>query len=148
MTRTDGHNDCCTPARADGLDRDAASAPVAHQALAVPVTSTRADDPGAQMVDLTGGTFVMGTNDPGAHPLDGEGPVREITVSPFRIDAVAVTNERFGNFVDATGYETEFGSFRLVVRFCRLPSTRSSLHPVGAAGAMVAAGVRRSLAQP
>jgi formylglycine-generating enzyme required for sulfatase activity len=59
------------------------------------------------MIRLPGGTFLMGTEDREGFPSDGEGPVREITVSPFWIDATAVTNERFAAFIDATGYVTE-----------------------------------------
>ncbi len=115
MTRADDHKGCCTPARADCAGPEAASAPVASPVTVAPHPAPHsqapARDPGARMVDLEGGTFAMGANDPGAHPLDGEGPVRDITVSPFRIDAVAVSNERFANFVEATGYETESERF-------------------------------------
>jgi formylglycine-generating enzyme required for sulfatase activity len=63
------------------------------------------------MVLLTGGTFRMGTEDPGGFREDGEGPVRDVTVSPFWIDVHAVTNERFAAFVDGTGYVTEAERF-------------------------------------
>ncbi|MEV0210170.1 formylglycine-generating enzyme family protein [Streptomyces sp. NPDC050788] len=63
------------------------------------------------MVLLPGGTFRMGTEDPDGFRGDGEGPVRDITVSPFWIDVHAVTNERFAAFVDATGYVTEAERF-------------------------------------
>jgi formylglycine-generating enzyme required for sulfatase activity len=63
------------------------------------------------MVLLPGGTFRMGTEDPDGFREDGEGPVRDITVSPFWIDVHAVTNERFAAFVDATGYVTEAERF-------------------------------------
>ena len=59
------------------------------------------------LLDLPGGTFWMGSEDPDVNPLDGEGPVREVTVSPFAIDAVTVSNARFATFVKATGYVTE-----------------------------------------
>jgi formylglycine-generating enzyme len=58
------------------------------------------------MIVLAGGTFLMGTEGEG-FPADGEGPVREVTLRPFAIDAYAVTNERFATFVQATGYKTE-----------------------------------------
>jgi sulfatase modifying factor 1 len=48
----------------------------------------------------------MGSED-GIFPADGEGPVREVTVSPFAISAHAVTNEQFAAFVSATGYRTD-----------------------------------------
>jgi formylglycine-generating enzyme required for sulfatase activity len=53
----------------------------------------------------------MGAEDPWAYPEDGEGPVREVRVGPFWIDACAVSNARFGEFVDATGYITEAERF-------------------------------------
>ena len=65
------------------------------------------------MVRLVGGSFLMGTNRPGGHPEDGEGPVREVTVEPFAIDATTVTNGQFAAFADATGFVTDaerFGS--------------------------------------
>jgi formylglycine-generating enzyme len=48
----------------------------------------------------------MGSDDPAAHPMDGEGPVRPVLLSPFEIDAVCVSNRRFARFVEATGYRT------------------------------------------
>lgn len=56
---------------------------------------------------LDGGAFVLGTDDPGAYPQDGEGPAREVTVSPFEIDVTAVTVARFADFVTATGHTTD-----------------------------------------
>lgn len=58
------------------------------------------------MASLPGGEFLMGAEDPAAHPLDGEGPVRRVRLSPFRLDAVAVSNRRFARFVAATGWRT------------------------------------------
>jgi formylglycine-generating enzyme len=60
----------------------------------------------ASLLDLEGGTFLMGSEDPGGFPEDGEGPVREVVVEPFRIAAYAVTNEEFGAFVEAAGHRT------------------------------------------
>jgi formylglycine-generating enzyme required for sulfatase activity len=59
------------------------------------------------MVLLAGGSFWMGSNDPRGYAADGEGPIRQIRLSPFWIDAMAVSNARFGTFVQATGYVTE-----------------------------------------
>ncbi|MCP2807350.1 formylglycine-generating enzyme family protein, partial [Salmonella enterica subsp. enterica serovar Typhimurium] len=44
-------------------------------------------------------------------PDDGEGPVREVTVSPFQIACYAVSNLQFGDFVRATGYTTDAERF-------------------------------------
>jgi formylglycine-generating enzyme required for sulfatase activity len=59
------------------------------------------------MVRLPGGTFLMGTESPDGLPADGEGPVREVGLSPFWIDSCAVTNRRFAEFAEATGYVTD-----------------------------------------
>ncbi len=52
----------------------------------------------------------MGTDDP-TFPTDGEGPVREVTLSPFWIEPHAVTNAQFAAFVEATDYQTEAERF-------------------------------------
>jgi formylglycine-generating enzyme len=59
------------------------------------------------MVHLEVGDFLMGTDDPIGFPADGEGPVRAIKLKPFWIDAYAVSNARFAEFVGATGFVTE-----------------------------------------
>ena len=53
----------------------------------------------------------MGTDDPVGFPADGEGPTREVEVSPFYIDETAVTNAQFGRFVRTTRYRTEAERF-------------------------------------
>jgi len=58
------------------------------------------------MVDLEGGPFLMGTDDPDGYPADGEGPVHRVVLAPFAIDAYAVTNAQFRMFVTATGHVT------------------------------------------
>ncbi|MEM8737229.1 MAG: formylglycine-generating enzyme family protein [Planctomycetota bacterium] len=63
------------------------------------------------MVRLPGGSFLMGTDYPQGFPEDGEGPVREVTLRPFWIDATAVTNAQFAAFVRDTGYRTEAEHF-------------------------------------
>jgi len=63
------------------------------------------------LVLLDGGTFLMGADDEAGFPEDGEGPVREVAISPFYIDKYPVSNYRFKKFVDATGYKTEAERF-------------------------------------
>ncbi|MBT3942007.1 MAG: formylglycine-generating enzyme family protein [Chloroflexi bacterium] len=63
------------------------------------------------MIKIPGGQFIMGTNYPRGFPLDGEGPVREVGVDPFYLDATTVTNAQFAEFIDATGFETEAERF-------------------------------------
>jgi len=59
------------------------------------------------MVLLQGGEFFMGTLCSEGYPADNEGPVRKVKVPSFYMDACAVTNEQFDEFVKATGYITE-----------------------------------------
>jgi formylglycine-generating enzyme len=59
------------------------------------------------MVDVPGGSFRMGSVGTAAYPADGEGPIHVVELAPFRISAHAVSNDRFAEFVDATGYVTE-----------------------------------------
>jgi sulfatase modifying factor 1 len=59
------------------------------------------------------GRFHMGSESPEAFPTDGEGPVRQVTLTAFYISKYAVTNEQFAEFAGRTGYRTEaqrFGS--------------------------------------
>src|SRR3954453_16486080 len=88
---------CCGPSRPDSAgaeDRSVAGTPP-RQA------------PPSPAVLLEGGEFLMGTQDPEGFPADGEGPVRPITLSPFWIDAVAVSNARFFEFTEDTGHATD-----------------------------------------
>lgn len=61
---------------------------------------------GIQMVLISGGEFLMGTDDPGI-PADGEGPQRPVYVDSFYMDVQEVTNQQFQSFVRASGYVTE-----------------------------------------
>ncbi|MCW6004186.1 formylglycine-generating enzyme family protein [Micromonospora sp. CPCC 205371] len=89
---------CCSPSRGG----PAAPRPP-HGAA--PVSATRAR-PDADLVLLDGGTFLMGTTDADRNRPDGETPVRQVNLSPFRIARRAVTNAEFAAFVEATGHVT------------------------------------------
>jgi formylglycine-generating enzyme required for sulfatase activity len=54
------------------------------------------------MVFIEGGTFRMGSD----QHYPEEAPVHRVTVDRFWMDATAVTNRQFREFVDATGYVT------------------------------------------
>jgi formylglycine-generating enzyme len=56
------------------------------------------------MVWIPGGTFAMG--DAGPVALAHEQPVHEVALDGFFMDVAPVTNERFEEFVRATGYRT------------------------------------------
>lgn len=56
---------------------------------------------------IPAGAFLMGTDDAEGFRADGEGPVREVSVNAFYIDATTVTNLQFAEFVKATRYITD-----------------------------------------
>ncbi|MFE7189607.1 formylglycine-generating enzyme family protein [Kitasatospora sp. NPDC057541] len=89
---------CCMPSGGGAMTPVPPTAP-APSPLRVPVTDGT--------VLLPGGEFLMGTEDAEGFPADGEGPVRPVRLSPFRIDTHAVSNDRFAAFVADTGYRTE-----------------------------------------
>jgi formylglycine-generating enzyme len=64
-----------------------------------------------EMTPVPSGSFRMGSEDAFAYPADGEGPVREVETSAYRIDVHAVTNARFAAFVEETGHRTEAERF-------------------------------------
>lgn len=90
---------CCGPARKGGL---ATRGPDPGR----PVASEQPARRSQTMVDLPGGTFLMGTDAADGFPDDHEGPVRAVSVAPFAVDTVAVSNGRFAAFVEATGHVT------------------------------------------
>ena len=58
-------------------------------------------------MQLPGGVFRMGTDSAEGFAEDGEGPARQVELSPFAIAPTAVTNAQFREFVRATRYITE-----------------------------------------
>ncbi|MGJ8639901.1 MAG: formylglycine-generating enzyme family protein [Opitutaceae bacterium] len=93
---------CCTPKRGAGELPD--SRPE-HSELSKAAGSTNG------MIRLEGGRFLMGYEGPEAWGEDGEGPVREVTLDPFWLDATTVTNAQFSEFIEATGHQTESERF-------------------------------------
>lgn len=58
-------------------------------------------------VRLPGGTFAMGDAHGEGYPADGEGPVHDVRLDRFLIDATTVTNAAFAAFVKDTAYVTD-----------------------------------------
>ncbi|MHC5259013.1 formylglycine-generating enzyme family protein [Streptomyces sp. UC4497] len=116
---------CCSPTRDAG--------PEATGTGPVTLTLTPRDEPSYDTrVDLPGGTFRMGSEDSDANPGDAEGPVREVRVKAFAIDAYAVTTARFAAFVEATGHRTEaerFGWSYVFAKFLPGPLRKISPRP-------------------
>ncbi len=69
-----------------------------------PAPATQVSAPPAGMVLIPAGSFLMGEDDP-AH--DYNGPVHQVTVKSFWMDATEVTNAQFTAFVEATHYITQ-----------------------------------------
>jgi len=87
---------CCSPSndspRADG-GGDLSDAP-------------SADPVAIEVIELPAGTFWMGAPPGDGYDSDGEGPVHQVTLSPFSIAPTTVTNADYAAFCDATGYVT------------------------------------------
>ena len=91
---------CCGPSR-DSVS----SADESHELVNKCSSTTLKNYEG--LVDLPGGSFLMGSQDEDSIPEDGEGPVRETGVEAFRIAQTAVTNAEFVSFIKETNYETD-----------------------------------------
>lgn len=102
MSEPDATTPCCSPS----LGRESAGSCCASRPYAAPTPAVIAG-----MKLLPGGSFIMGTDDDMGFPQDGEGPTREITLSPFYIDPCTVTNRQFAKFVRETNYKTEAERF-------------------------------------
>ncbi|KAG0703009.1 Formylglycine-generating enzyme [Chionoecetes opilio] len=63
-----------------------------------------------QMVHISGGKFIMGTNEP-VFTADGEQPARWVEIEDFHLDVYEVSNEEFQMFVMANNFITEAEKF-------------------------------------
>lgn len=75
-------------------------------------TPTRSTGPAAapprrRQVTVPGGAFVMGDHFDEGYVDDGELPLHEVRLRPFRMDETTVTNAQFATFCKATGYVTD-----------------------------------------
>ena len=96
---------CCVPSK-DRAETLAESNTLSERRRRVTSGSTE------EMVQIESGRFLMGAESDEGFPLDGEGPVREVTLDSFYIDRYPVTNRSFREFVTETGYQTEAERFR------------------------------------
>ena len=101
--------------------------------------------PSTTLVDVPGGSFVMGDESPWSYPGDGEGPTHKVELTAFAIDRFAVTNDQFATFVDATGHVTDAERYGWSFVFAGFlpddfPETRAVV-----GGGVVASGVRVGL---
>jgi formylglycine-generating enzyme required for sulfatase activity len=100
MTNIQARKSCCAPARSTHSDPPTTAEVVKSAALRV----------APDAIVISGAKALVGTRTPEI-PDDGEDPVRETRVKPFRIGATTVTNAQFSEFIDATGYVTEAERF-------------------------------------
>lgn len=99
---------CCSPQR--GAERGVGTDEGLSGPLERPAATGERRAAPRSMVELKGGAFTMGTDEPG-YPDDGEGPARSVEVSAFAIDETAVTVDDFSRFVDATGHTSDAEEF-------------------------------------
>ena len=100
--KTDGG--CCTPSANRAV-------PTASPAGSFLLARQAGIDLRSRMIELPGGTFLMGTDTLEGFPQDGEGPVRSVLLDAFAMDIYPVTNDLFRSFIEATGYRTEAERF-------------------------------------
>ena len=97
---------CCTPdATRIGNGAPGTATPGSRAAVG------GAHDDGRPMRELPATTFLMGTTAGDGFPADGEGPIREVSLSGFAIDLCAVSIDDFAAFVEDSGYVTEAEHF-------------------------------------
>lgn len=91
-------------------DFESCCAPIRHNVLPKIIPDDlpliKADIGNHRQLLIPAGKFTMG-GDQIFFPTDGEGPSREVFVSDFFIDEIAVTNKSFSEFIDATNFKTE-----------------------------------------
>ena len=88
---------CCAPGRRS-------ETPERPGARPLPSAGRRSHD---ASVTVPGGRYRMGDDSAWSYPGDGEGPVHDVEIPPFRIGPRAVTNRQFAEFVSATGWKTD-----------------------------------------
>lgn len=101
--------ECCAPGRRFGPQPGRDAEPVPAVRAAAGTVRGGPDLPG--VVLIAAGGFAMGNESSDAFPGDGEGPVRQVYVGDFFIDATTVTTAAFSTFVEATGYRTDAERF-------------------------------------
>lgn len=123
MRHADGENgECCTPSHAGRSN---------IRLQAVPKSEGHHSKRG-DIIWLDGGKSWVGTDTP-ILKVDGEGPRRPVSLKPFGLERLAVTNDRFAQFINATGYTTDSERFGWSFVFHSfLPRPQGLPAPVGA----------------
>jgi sulfatase modifying factor 1 len=94
---------CCSVSRGDNSQESITTTSV----LKSPSKVISKED----MILIEGGGFLMGTDRSDGFSSDGESPVHKVKLESFYIDPYSVTNAKFTEFIDDTGYKTEAEKF-------------------------------------
>ena len=97
---------CCSPKR---VGESALKSAISPEVGRTKENARRGSTDG--MVRVEAGAFPMGYEGAEAFSGDGEGPVREVQLDAYWLDATTVTNAQFAEFVEATDYVTESERF-------------------------------------
>ncbi|WP_233269422.1 formylglycine-generating enzyme family protein [Alteribacillus sp. YIM 98480] len=100
-----GNKPCCS------ANRDQVEVAVSGSKQEVTIKKSQTLMHTEHLIELSGGQFLMGTNDGEGFKSDGEGPVRKVKISPFAVDRFAVTNAQFKEFIEDTQYKTDAEKF-------------------------------------
>lgn len=119
ILHAEGATSSPAPAVVTTEPRSVATAPPPVATATAPRAPAPIGSDGAEIVLVPAGTFLMGTTEEdvtallrqyrglGRAPLRDEFPRHQVFVEAFYIDKYEVTNARFQQFVDATGYRSE-----------------------------------------
>ncbi len=124
-------SDCCAPTDASGRAADGAERAGGARHGGDHKDRPYRGGPAAGMAAIPGGVFLMGANDEMSYPNDGERPVHQVSLSPYLIDTLTVTNADFAAFVGATKFQTDAERFEWSFVFAGLlpddfPATRGA----------------------
>ena len=98
---------CCAASREKSEEKDAE----------IYISPTSSEISHENMVRLPGGNFLMGTEDKEGFPLDGEGPVREISLDPFYIDVTDGYQSNFFSIYSRNRIRNRCRTFWMVICF-------------------------------
>jgi formylglycine-generating enzyme required for sulfatase activity len=102
---------CCAPARAGGGAHRAEGLSLSATPMTGASSGTASDRHTVPQCAVPAQVFAMGDAHGDGKWADGEGPVHEVTVAAYSIDATSVTNADFARFVADTGFRTEAETF-------------------------------------
>ena len=99
MSAATAQGGCCVPSAPNGC------AATAQSQLPQPHRLQTSHE--HAFITMGGGLFCMGSDAVDCVPGDGEGPARDVCLSPFGLAATTVTNAQFSAFVRATQHVTD-----------------------------------------